>query len=177
MGVGPFFETIATGIDALNEWVGRLVSWVVVFLVAVVFIDVLMRYAVNTSFVFIQELEWHLFGFIFLMGAGYTLLYDQHVRVDVLYQRLSDKGQAWVNVLGGGIFSASRHITDYLYIRGVCMGISHPAGREPGSWWYSIPVHYKIMYSCRIFLSVIAGHIHDHSQLANPVEAKREESQ
>jgi len=97
---GPFFETIAAGIDAFNEWTGRLVSWVVVLLVAVVFIDVVMRYAANTSFVFTQELEWHLFGFIFLMGAGYTLLYDQHVRVDVLYQRLSDRGQAWINVLG-----------------------------------------------------------------------------
>jgi TRAP-type mannitol/chloroaromatic compound transport system permease small subunit len=100
MGIGPFFETIATKIDACNEWIGRLVSWVVVLLVAVVFIDVVMRYAVNTSFVFTQELEWHLFGFIFLMGAGYTLLYDQHVRVDVLYQRLSSRGQAWINVLG-----------------------------------------------------------------------------
>ncbi|MEX1300374.1 MAG: TRAP transporter small permease subunit [Desulfotignum sp.] len=100
MGIGPFFDTVATRIDACNEWVGRLVSWVVVFLVAVVFIDVVMRYAINTSFVFTQELEWHLFGFIFLMGAGYTLLYDQHVRVDVVYQRLPPRGQAWINVLG-----------------------------------------------------------------------------
>lgn len=100
MGIGPFFETVATRIDALNEWIGKVVSWVVVLLVAVVFIDVVMRYAANTSFVFTQELEWHLFGFIFLMGAGYTLLYDQHVRVDVVYQRLSARGQAWINVLG-----------------------------------------------------------------------------
>jgi TRAP-type mannitol/chloroaromatic compound transport system permease small subunit len=100
MGIGPFFETVAARIDALNEWIGKLVSWVVVVLVAVVFIDVVMRYAANTSFVFTQELEWHLFGFIFLMGAGYTLLYDQHVRVDVVYQRLSPRGQAWINVLG-----------------------------------------------------------------------------
>jgi TRAP-type mannitol/chloroaromatic compound transport system permease small subunit len=100
MGIRPFFKTMAAGIDACNEWTGRLVSWVVVVLVAVVFIDVVMRYTANTSFVFTQELEWHLFGFIFLMGAGYTLLYDQHVRVDVIYQRLSKKGQAWINVLG-----------------------------------------------------------------------------
>lgn len=100
MQIGPLFQTIAAKIDACNEWVGRLVSWVVVLLVAVVFIDVVMRYAANTSFVFTQELEWHLFGFIFLMGAGYTLLYDQHVRVDVVYQRLSERGQAWINVLG-----------------------------------------------------------------------------
>jgi TRAP-type mannitol/chloroaromatic compound transport system permease small subunit len=48
-------------------------------------------------------LEWHLFGFIFLIGAGYTLLHDGHVRVDIIYQRLGFKGQAWVN-FGGVLF-------------------------------------------------------------------------
>jgi len=100
MAMPSFLKTMAAGIDRCNEWAGRMVSWVVVLLVAVVFIDVVMRYTANTSFVFTQELEWHLFGFIFLMGAGYTLLYDQHVRVDVIYQRLSNRGRAWINVLG-----------------------------------------------------------------------------
>jgi TRAP-type mannitol/chloroaromatic compound transport system permease small subunit len=45
-------------------------------------------------------MEWHLFAFIFLIGAGYTLLHDGHVRVDIIYQRLSVKGKAWVNLLG-----------------------------------------------------------------------------
>lgn len=90
-------KSIAKFIDAINERVGRGVSWVTVLLVAVVFTDVVMRKVINTSFVFTQELEWHLFAFIFLMGAGYTLLYDGHVRVDIIYQRLSTKGQAWVN--------------------------------------------------------------------------------
>jgi len=66
----------------------------------VVFVDVVMRYAFNTSFVFTQELEWHLFAFIFLMGAGYTLLKDGHVRVDIFYQSMSAKSQAWINLLG-----------------------------------------------------------------------------
>ena len=69
-------------------------------LVLVIFADVVMRYLFNTSFVFTQELEWHLFGFIFLIGAGYTLLHDGHVRVDIIYQRLGYKGQAWVNLMG-----------------------------------------------------------------------------
>lgn len=100
MRVWLFLEKTANAIDCLNERIGRLVSWVVVLLVAVVFIDVVMRYAFNTSYVFTQELEWHLFGFIFLIGAGYTLLYDQHVRVDVVYQRISPRAKAWVNLIG-----------------------------------------------------------------------------
>ncbi len=90
-------------IDSLNQWVGRGVAWVTLGLVLVVFVDVVMRYLFNTSFVFTQELEWHLFGFIFLIGAGYTLLHDGHVRVDIIYQRLGFKGRAWVN-LGGVLF-------------------------------------------------------------------------
>jgi TRAP-type mannitol/chloroaromatic compound transport system permease small subunit len=91
-------------IDRLNEWVGRGVAWVTTGLVLVVFVDVVMRYMFNTSYVFTQELEWQIFAFIFLMGAGYTLLHDGHVRVDIIYQRLGPKGQAWINLLGVFLF-------------------------------------------------------------------------
>jgi len=81
-----------------------MVSWVTLGLVLVIFVDVTMRYLFNTSYVFTQELEWHLFAFIFLIGAGYTLLHDGHVRVDIFYQRLGYKGRAWVNLLGVLLF-------------------------------------------------------------------------
>jgi TRAP-type mannitol/chloroaromatic compound transport system permease small subunit len=87
-------------IDALNEWVGRITAWATLGLVLVVFIDVVMRYAFKTSYVFTQELEWHVFSFVFLIGAGYTLLHDGHVRVDIIYQELSPKGRAWINLIG-----------------------------------------------------------------------------
>lgn len=95
-----FFKKVCRFIDALNEWVGKAVSWVTFLLVLVVFTDVVMRYAFKTSYVFTQELEWQLFSFIFLVGAGYTLLHDGHVRVDIVYQQLSPKGRAWVNLIG-----------------------------------------------------------------------------
>jgi TRAP-type mannitol/chloroaromatic compound transport system permease small subunit len=99
-----FLSNIAKWIDTLNDWVGRGVAWVTLGLVLVIFVDVVMRYMFRTSFVFTQELEWHLFAFIFLIGAGYTLLHDGHVRVDILYQRLSTKGKAWVNLIGVLLF-------------------------------------------------------------------------
>lgn len=95
-----FLKNLCKWIDTLNEWVGKGVAWVTFIVVIVVFVDVVMRYAFNTSFVFTQELEWHLFAFIFLMGAGYTLLKDGHVRVDIVYQRLGKKAQAWINLIG-----------------------------------------------------------------------------
>ncbi|MDX1708647.1 MAG: TRAP transporter small permease subunit, partial [Desulfobacterales bacterium] len=97
-------QKISAKIDALNQWVGRGVAWVTLGLVLVVFVDVVMRYLFKTSFVFTQELEWHLFGFIFLIGAGYTLLHDGHVRVDIIYQRVGFKTRAWINLCGVLLF-------------------------------------------------------------------------
>ena len=97
-------KTITRWIDNMNEWVGSGVAWATLGLVLVVFVDVVMRYLLNKSYVFTQELEWHLFGFIFLIGAGYTLLHDGHVRVDIIYQRLGIKGRAWTNLLGVILF-------------------------------------------------------------------------
>ena len=95
-----WLKVFSGAIDSTNEAVGRVVSWVSLLLVLVVFSDVVMRYLFKTSFVLTQELEWHLFAFIFLIGAGYTLLHDGHVRVDIIYQRLGVKGRAWINLIG-----------------------------------------------------------------------------
>lgn len=95
-----FLQKLSKSIDRLNSWVGSGVGWVSFIIVIVVFTDVVMRYVFNRSYVFVRELEWQLFSFIFLMGAGYTLLKEGHVRVDVFYQKLSARGKAWVNLLG-----------------------------------------------------------------------------
>lgn len=92
-------DTLIKVIDTINEVVGRVVAVITAVLVLVIFNDVVMRYVFNTSFVFTQELEWHLFAFIFLVGAGYTLLYNGHVRVDIVYARLSPRAQAWIDAV------------------------------------------------------------------------------
>jgi TRAP-type mannitol/chloroaromatic compound transport system permease small subunit len=93
-------KTTCNKIDLINDYVGRGVSWATLLLVLVTFTDVVMRYFFNTSYVFTQELEWHIFAFIFLMGAGYTLKNDGHVRVEVFYGKLDRKGKAWINLIG-----------------------------------------------------------------------------
>jgi len=91
-------------IDQLNDRVGRATSWLTAVMVVVTTSDVLLRYVFNTSFVFIQELEWHLFAVLFLMAAGYTHLKGKHVRVDILYTRLSPRRQALVDLVFGLLF-------------------------------------------------------------------------
>jgi len=83
---------------------GALVSWCSLALVVVVCIDVGLRYCFDTSHVATRELEWHLFAVLFLLGAGYTLKHDAHVRVDVIYQRLGPRMRAFINVAGCLVF-------------------------------------------------------------------------
>jgi TRAP-type mannitol/chloroaromatic compound transport system permease small subunit len=96
--------TISERIDALNEYTGRLISWLVGIMVLVFCFDVAMRYIFNVSFASVFELEWHFFAAIFLIGAGYTLKHDKHVRVDVFYGEMSPRKQAYVNFLGVLLF-------------------------------------------------------------------------
>ncbi len=67
----------------------------------VIVIDVILRYTLSITSAASFELEWHLFAGIFLLGAAYTLQQDKHVRVDVFYDRFSERTKAWVNLLGG----------------------------------------------------------------------------
>lgn len=89
-------------IDRFTEWFGNLVSYLVVLLVLLVGYDVTMRYIFNQGSVALQELEWHLFSLIFLLGAAYTLKHDEHVRLDLFYQGdfSNDLIRAWINLLG-----------------------------------------------------------------------------
>ena len=86
---------LARKIDRFQEHWGRGVSWLMFGMVVVVFGDVISRYLFHRSWVFIQELEWHLFGLVYLLAAGYTMLYDEHVRIDIVYAKFSPRKKAW----------------------------------------------------------------------------------
>ncbi|WP_436517962.1 TRAP transporter small permease subunit [Ekhidna sp. To15] len=85
----------------MNSTIGKVTSWLTLLLVFIIVIDVILRYSLSITSAASFELEWHLFAAIFLLGAAYTLKEDKHVRVDVFYDRFSDKTKAWVNLIGG----------------------------------------------------------------------------
>ena len=91
-------------IDALNERIGRLVIWLVLIATLISAGNALVRYGLNTSSNAWLEIQWYLFGLIFLLGAGYTLKHNGHVRIDVLYGRFSPRTKARVDLLGGLLF-------------------------------------------------------------------------
>lgn len=87
--------------DKINDRIGSFIVVPAVYIfILVIFSNVIMRYVFNTSFVFMAELEWHVFAFIFLIGAGFTLLHDGHVRVDIFYSIMDRKKQAFINLAG-----------------------------------------------------------------------------
>jgi TRAP-type mannitol/chloroaromatic compound transport system permease small subunit len=91
-------------IDKMNEKIGAAVSWLIIVLVLVTCYDVIVRYVFRESSVAFQELEWHLFAVIFLIGAAYTLKTDDHVRVDIFYSRFSKERKALIDFVGSILF-------------------------------------------------------------------------
>lgn len=94
-----FARRLARRIDLWQDRFGRALSWGMLLMVLVVFGDVLMRYLFRISYVATQELEWYIFAVTYLMGAGYVLLYDEHVRVDIVYSKLPPRRRAWIDFI------------------------------------------------------------------------------
>lgn len=87
-------------IDAINERLGKATTWLVLVVVLISAGNAVMRYAINWSSNAFLEIQWYLFSAIFLLGAGYTLLHNEHVRIDIVSGRLSPKTRAWIDVFG-----------------------------------------------------------------------------
>lgn len=84
----------------VQEGAGALAAFLTSILVLLVVGDVVGRYIFNVGSVALQELEWHIFSIIFLLAAGYTFKRGEHVKIDVLYNRFTKKGQALVDIAG-----------------------------------------------------------------------------
>ena len=88
---------LARRIDGFQDALGRALSWLMLGMVLIVFFDVVSRYVLSRTFVFTQELEWYVFAVAYLMAGGYVMLWDEHVRVDILYSRMQPRTKAWVD--------------------------------------------------------------------------------
>ena len=90
----------AAAVDALAEATGRAVAWLTLLLAVTGFTVVVLRYAFDSGYIWMQEsLSW-MHALIFMLGAAYTLRHDEHVRVDVIYRGLSARSRAAVDLAG-----------------------------------------------------------------------------
>jgi TRAP-type mannitol/chloroaromatic compound transport system permease small subunit len=83
-----------------NKYFENFITGLLLLLILNVFVDVILRYIFNNSSIALQEMEWHLFSAMFLLGIAYTLQHDAHVRVDFLYTKKTEKTQAKINIIG-----------------------------------------------------------------------------
>ena len=119
-----FLLSVSRFIDRLNELTGRMVMWGVLLATLIASGNALAKHFLGQGSNAWLEAQWYVFGALFLLGAGYTLKQDGHVRIDIFYQRLSPRGQAWLDLLGGLLF--------LLPFAGLLMWLSWPLFSE--SW-------------------------------------------
>ncbi len=95
---------LARAIDALTERIGKMVIWLVLVATLVSAGNALARWALGASSNAWLEIQWYLFGAVFLLAAGYTLKHNGHVRIDIFYGHLGARGQVWIDLIGGLLF-------------------------------------------------------------------------
>ena len=95
---------LARALEAVVDWTGRLVRWLALAMVLLQLGVVLARYLFGISYIFLNEGVLYMHAALFMLGAGYTLLVNEHVRVDIFYARRSARGRALTDLLGALIF-------------------------------------------------------------------------
>ena len=99
-----FFLSLSKLIDTVNERIGLSISWALLAAVLICAGNALVRYLLNISSNAWLEIQWYLFGAIFLLASSYTLKRNEHVRIDVVVGRFPKRAQVWIDVFGFLLF-------------------------------------------------------------------------
>jgi len=95
-----FWVKLSTGIDDVNQFLGNAASIMILLSCVVSAVNAMLRYGLDISNNWPLELQWYLFAAAVMLGASYTLKRNEHVRVDLIYSQLSDRGRLWVDLFG-----------------------------------------------------------------------------
>jgi TRAP-type mannitol/chloroaromatic compound transport system permease small subunit len=91
---------LSDGIEAVLEFVGSIINWVWIVLVLIIVGNVVGRYALGVNYVWVEEVQWHIYAVGFMLGIGYAMKHDAHVRVDVVAMNLRPRARAWIELIG-----------------------------------------------------------------------------
>ena len=94
----------SNGVDRFNTWLSKYVIWLILAATLVSAINALVRKIFNTSSNAFLEIQWYFFAASFLLAAGYTLLNNEHVKIDVIYSRFSRRSQTLIDIFGFSVF-------------------------------------------------------------------------
>lgn len=99
-----FFLSLSKRIDLFSEWIGRWVAWLVLAAVVISATNAVVRKVFNVGSNAFLEIQWYLFAAVFLLAAGYTMMRQEHVKIDVLSGRFSKRTQVWMDIVGICLF-------------------------------------------------------------------------
>ncbi|WP_425408431.1 TRAP transporter small permease subunit [Hyphococcus sp.] len=123
-GVANFAVAIRPALEAVTRITAQIVMWLLLFMALVQFAVVVLRYVFGLNYIFMQESITYMHGAVFLLAAGYALLTNDHVRVDIIYREASPKRKALVDFLG-----------TYLFLFPVCLLLLWTAAPYVGNSW------------------------------------------
>ena len=143
---------LSAGIDRLNEWIGKLIMWLILGAVVISAGNATLRKAFNIGSNAWLEIQWYLFAGVFMLGVGYVMLKNAHVRIDFISSKLSKRTNAIIDAVGIVVFTIPLSILmiDYawpVFVRSLTTGeMSQNAGgliRWPV--WLLLPVGFAIL--------------------------------
>lgn len=124
--------------DRISNITGNATSWLTLAMVIFTSIIVVMRYVFDTGFIWMQESVTWMHAAVFMIGAAYTLLHEEHVRVDIFYRKMSDRGRAVVDLMGVVLFLLP--LCGFLALTAYDFAAAawsiHETSREPGGLPY-----------------------------------------
>jgi len=136
-------QTIADAIDRFTVAVGRVSAWLTLIMVVLTFVIVVLRYAFDLGWIWLQESVTWMHAAVFMVGAAYTLQQEEHVRVDIFYRKMQPRGRAVVDLIGASLLLLPLCV--YLAIQAYDFAATswsiHETSREPGGLPYPmIPI-------------------------------------
>lgn len=143
-------------IDALTELIGKSVVWIVLLVTLISSCNAVMRYTINFSTNGLLEIQWYLFGLIFLLSAGYTLLRNEHVRIDIISGRFSARTQVWIDIFGIIFFLMPMAIT-IMYLSWPIFLLALQANEQSSNAGGLIVWPARLMIPVGFFLLVLQG--------------------
>jgi len=95
-----FLRGFIKHVDRFSEWSGKAVAWTILFLVGELVYDSVARYAFNAPTVWSFDISYMIYSLLFMLGGAYTLLIDEHIRIDLIYKKVSLRTRAAIEIIG-----------------------------------------------------------------------------
>ncbi len=152
-------QRLKATLERFSDVSGSIVAWLTVLMVLGTFVIVVLRYVFDLGWIAMQESIVWMHAAVFMLGAGYTLKRDDHVRVDIFYRRMPADRQAWVNVAGTLVFllplTVFIAITSWDYV--VTSWSIHEASREAGGLPYPFVPILKSLIPATAAILILQG--------------------